>query len=188
MLVFAWNMIQTVFSRPRFVSVWIELLLCINLWLHVCVKGLQVQSFAGRQWSITTLHDPSKVGLNTSWSQSKDFSRLLPPPPQPTSHPSPLSPYFLCSPPFPFYCATHLDTKAPLWQRSRLFLFVKHKNPVNCPCYQSESLVKTFSYKCKASQWLGASAKHPHTICLCHSAKEKYRKTSKHADIILESK
>lgn len=65
-------------------------------------------------------------------------------PPSPTTFPPPLSTTSLFSP----------TLKAEI-----------------CPCYQSESLVKVVAYKCKACQWLWASAIHPHTICLCHSAK-----------------
>lgn len=48
--------------------------------------------------------------------------------------------------------------------------------------------METGTCKCKASQWLGASAKHPRAICLWYLAKEKFWKTSKHVHAALESK
>lgn len=76
-----------------------------------------------------------------------------------------------------FLSRCHTFYQDPLWACS-LFFSLNTKTKW-IALATNLHLVKTVTYKCKASLWLGASAKHPHTICLCHAAKEKYRKPLK---------
>lgn len=130
---------------------------------------------------------PLEIVLNTSWSN--DFSSFMHirPPHLITSHPLPLhyQIFFFLQPTFSLtlhhtFSRTQISHLLPAFSCLFCLFWPALKNAVNCPCYWSESPAKTVTYKCKASRWLGASAKHPHTICLCHSAKEKYRKMGIH--------
>lgn len=81
---------------------------------------------------------------------SKDFSNF-------SSHLSPLThftPHTLCHHSFsvahifPFTAPHSLqDTKPPSVSPQPHLYFHKHKKTVNCPCYRSECLVKTVTYK-----------------------------------------